>query len=68
VAQYRVRGGPEVLETIAPMAILPKVADARERARASMMKARDGIDPRADRRRAEEQAKVEAADAFPFRA
>ena len=66
VCQYRVRGGPEVLETIAPLSILPKVADARELARASMLKARQGIDPRAERRRAEEQAKIETSDVLPF--
>src|SRR4051794_22190748 len=45
VAQYRVRGGKEVLETIGTMAVIPNVRDARERARASMDKARQGIHP-----------------------
>jgi integrase len=61
VCQYRVKGGREVLETISTIAVIPKVADARERARASMVKARDGIDPRVQRRQADEQATIAAA-------
>jgi integrase len=66
VAQYRVKGGPEVLETIATMAILPKVAEARERARSSMLKARDGIDPRIQHRLAADQAKLQAVPSLTF--
>jgi integrase len=49
------------------MALIPKVADARELARASMLKARQGIDPRAQRRQVEDQAKATAAaDSLSF--
>jgi len=33
------------METIGTAAIIPKVADARERARVSILKAHDGINP-----------------------
>ena len=46
VCQYRIRGGREVLETIGSIALIPKLGDARERARASILKAREGVEPR----------------------
>jgi hypothetical protein len=61
VALYRVKGGREVMETLGTMATIPSVGDARERARLSMTKARDGIDPVAERRAAEA-----AAETKPF--
>jgi integrase len=67
IAQYRVRGGKEVLETIAPMAVIPNVGDARQRARTSIMKAKEGINPVEERKqqKAATVAKAEA-DAFTF--
>jgi hypothetical protein len=52
IAMYDVRSAKRgekpttVMETIASLAVMPKLEDARERARASIMKARDGLDPR----------------------
>jgi integrase len=66
VAMYEVRG-KSILETIAPVKLLPKVAEARERARISILKARDGIDPRQEKRQQEVEAAAEAAArAFNF--
>src|SRR5262249_46131917 len=56
VAMYRVRG-KFVMETLGDVALLPKVEDARQRARDSMLKARAGTNPVAERR---EREKVEA--------
>ena len=53
VAMYRVKGGKEVMETIATMAELPDIKDARDRARASMLQARQGINPVVKRKAAE---------------
>jgi integrase len=50
VAMYRVHGRL-VRETIATMALIPNVADARERARISMRKAQAGSNPVEERRR-----------------
>ena len=61
IAQYRVKGGPEVVETIGTMQLIPKVAEARERARHSMLKAREGINPVAARRHQEAAEKAAAA-------
>src|SRR5215472_4381093 len=61
IAQYRVRGGPEVVETIGTMQVIPSVAEARERARHSMLKAREGINPVTERRRQEAAEKAAAA-------
>jgi integrase len=73
VCQYRIKGGSvsggdhEVLETLGTINVIPKVADARERARASMIAARQGVDPRAVRRRASEQVRMAAAaDSLSF--
>lgn len=67
VAQYRIRGGKEVLETIGTTALIPNVRDARERARASMDKARQGIHPVKQREHEEVAARAEAnAAAFTF--
>ncbi|MGH9436805.1 MAG: tyrosine-type recombinase/integrase [Terriglobia bacterium] len=66
VAMYRVRG-KAVMETIGTLTLIPAVADARARARASFLKAREGVNPVEVRRKAEteEKAKVEA-DALTF--
>ena len=66
VAQYRVRGGPEVLETIGTLSLIPKVAEARDKARISMVKAREGVDPRVARRAAAEQTKAAAVPTLTF--
>lgn len=65
--QYRVSGGREVVETIGTTQMLPKVADARERARVSLLQAKGGINPVAQRRQrqAAEQAAA-AAQALTF--
>jgi integrase len=56
IAMYRVRG-TAVMETIGTTALIPKVADARELARQSMLKAKAGVNPVAERRaRQEEEA------------
>jgi hypothetical protein len=67
VAQYRVRGGKEVLETIGTTALIPNVGEARERARASMLLARQGVHP-GQRRKAAEAAVAaeETARQFTF--
>jgi integrase len=61
VAQYRVVGGGEVVETIATMAVLPSVAEARQRARHSMLKAKEGINPVVDRRQRQAAERAAAA-------
>jgi hypothetical protein len=67
VAQYRVKGGKEVLETIGTMQLIPSVAEARDRARVSINKARLGINPVKEREAQEQAAKEEAeANAFTF--
>ena len=50
IAMYKVAGSVEVMETISPVAVLPSLADARDRARASMDKARQGIHPVKERK------------------
>jgi hypothetical protein len=68
IAMYSVRGRA-VMETLGTTAVIPKLADARDRARASIDKARQGINPVAERRREEIQAQAEvAANAFTFAA
>src|SRR5437764_11106275 len=67
VAQYRVRGGKEVLETIGTTALIPSVGDARERARASMLFARQGVHPVQQREVAEAALRAEeGARQFTF--
>jgi integrase len=61
-AMYRVNGRL-ARETIGTMAVIPNVAEAREIARESLRKAQQGIDPTAERRRAEEAAAHEAGEA-----
>jgi integrase len=66
VTMYRV-GKKSVMESIDTMAKMPSVAEARERARASMTKARDGVNPVEIRREAEAEAEEKAkaeAEAF----
>src|SRR6516225_8632033 len=60
IAMYRVNR-KEVMETIGTMAIMPSVAQARDCARASMLKARQGINPVEERRAAEATAAEAAA-------
>jgi integrase len=68
VAIYQVKGGKAVMESLGTAAIIPKVGDARDRARASILKAHDGIDPRAERVRQSVAAQAEiAAQALTFR-
>src|SRR5262249_26999412 len=52
VAMYRVRG-KFVMETLGAVALIPKVEVARQRARDSMLKARAGTNPVAERRERE---------------
>jgi integrase len=62
---YRVKGsGKLVRETLGIVAMIPNVGEARERARESMLKARSGINPVAERRRAEEAAAEKLPDTF----
>jgi integrase len=66
IAKYRV-GKKQEMETLGTMAVITSVADARARARASMTKARDGVNPIAVRREAEAEEKAKAeAEAFTF--
>src|SRR6516165_9383987 len=58
IAMYRVNR-KEIIETLGTMAVMPNVAQARDAARASMVKARAGINPVAERRH--EQAAQAAA-------
>jgi integrase len=67
IAQYRVTGGREVVETIGTTHMLPKVADARERARVSLLQAKGGIDPVAERKRWQAaETKADEAQALTF--
>jgi integrase len=68
VAMYRV-GSKLVRETVGTLALIPNVAEARDRARESMQKARAGKNPVAERRERELAAKIKA-EALPdtFRA
>lgn len=59
LAMYRVKGRA-VMETLGTMAENPSVAAARDRARASMTKARAGINPIAERRADEKEAAAKA--------
>jgi integrase len=66
VAMYRV-DGKLVRETIGILALIPNVAEARERARESMNNAQAGRNPVAERRERELAAKIKAeapSDAF----
>jgi integrase len=66
VCLYRVRGA-NVMASLGTMATIPSVSNARELARQAMRKAAAGIDPRAERRAAEEAARAEeAVEAFTF--
>jgi hypothetical protein len=64
IAMYRV-DGRAVFETIGTLAAIPKVEDARQRARVSIAKAKGGTNPvaerRAERERKRKRAEVEAA-------
>jgi integrase len=50
IASYRLADGRKVMETIAPLARLPRVDDARQAARTSMEKAAGGNNPVAEKR------------------
>jgi integrase len=63
LAMYRVQG-KAVMETLGTMAETPSVTNARDRARASMTKAREGVNPVAQRREDDKEA---AAKALTFR-
>jgi integrase len=69
IAMYTVNG-KLVMETIGTMQVIPKVADARERARKSILQARDGIHPKLARIEWREQLYAKkawvAASAFTF--
>jgi len=68
LAMYRV-DGKLVRETIGTVALIPNVADARDRARQSMTAAQAGRNPVAERREREVAAKIEAeAPSNEFRA
>jgi integrase len=56
---YRV-SGKAVMETIGTTMVIPNVADARDRARQSMIKARSGIHPVEERRAEQKEAAKEA--------
>jgi integrase len=56
---YRV-GGKLVRETLGTLALVPKVDEARERARQSMQKAAAGVNPIAQRQQAEEEERQQA--------
>jgi integrase len=58
VAMYRVKGGREVMETLGTMATIPAVAQARDLARASMVRARAGVNPVEAKRTAEAAAAI----------
>jgi integrase len=60
IAMYRV-GGKLVRETIGTLALIPNVAEARDRARESLQKAQKGINPVAERQKANEALKTAAA-------
>jgi integrase len=60
LAMYRVNRR-EVMETIGTMAIMPSVAQARDCARSSMIKARQGINPVNERRERESALAAAAA-------
>jgi hypothetical protein len=64
IAMYRVNRR-EVMETIGTMALIPNVAQARDAARASMLKARAGINP-VEQRREHEAALAKAAEVQRF--
>jgi integrase len=63
IAMYRVKGRA-VMETLGTTAQTPSVAVARNRARDSMTRARDGINPVADRRETEKRAASSKALTF----
>src|SRR5438105_5392457 len=67
LAMYRVRG-KQVAETFGTTALIPSLSEARERARESMLAAKRGINPVAERRaqttKAEAAAKTTAESTF----
>src|SRR6516225_4980794 len=58
ICMYRVNR-KEIMETLGTMAVMPNVAQARDAARASMLKARQGINP-VEQRRANDAAQAAA--------
>jgi integrase len=59
IAMYRA-DGKSVRETLGTVALIPNVADARARARESMQKAREGVNPVEQRRGAARAAEIAA--------
>jgi Arm DNA-binding domain len=59
VVMYRVRG-KLVRETLGTVAVIPNVADARTRARESLLKAQAGVNPVEQRRVFEQEANLTA--------
>ena len=59
---YRVAGKP-VMETLGTMAVVPRLADARDAAREAMRKAKAGVHPVAERRAAARAAEADKAAA-----
>jgi hypothetical protein len=58
VAMYRVNGKP-VMQTLGSLALIPKVDDARQRAREAIIAARSGVNPVEEKRAEEAAAKAE---------
>jgi hypothetical protein len=61
VAAYTVAGRGQVMETLGNLSLIPKLVDARDRAREAMLKARSGITPVEERRQKEAHLKAEAS-------
>jgi integrase len=64
IAMYRVNRH-EIMETLGTMAVMPNVAQARDAARASMLQARQGINP-VEQRRSNDAAQAAAAAVAQF--
>lgn len=61
---YRVAGGRQRRETLGTLATMPRVDDARNAARASMLKARQGVDPVAERKAAQDNTVAALFDKY----
>ena len=64
VAMYRVHG-KAVMQTLGSVGVVPKVDEARQMARESMVKARAGVNPVHERKRAKAEAAAAKANAMP---
>lgn len=69
IATYTVNGSKkQVLETLGTTKLIPKLGDAREAARASILRAHAGINPVAERRQEAAELKAEiVASSMTFR-